>query len=49
MRHATDNCLIGEAFSKSSRVQLLHPPSKFAITWATLKSIAAANPSWKAS
>lgn len=49
MRHATDNCLLGEAFSNSSRVPTLHPPSKFAITWATPRSIAAAKPSWKAS
>lgn len=48
-RHANDNCLLGEAFSRSSRVQTLHPPSKFVSTWATPRSTAAANPNVKAS
>lgn len=48
-RQASESCLLGEAFWSSSWEQMqLQPPSKFAMTWARPRSVAAAKPSLKA-
>lgn len=49
MREATASCLLADALSKSSLVQMhTQPPSKLPMTWARPRRTAAANPSLKA-
>lgn len=49
-RQTTESCLLGEAFWKSSWLQMhMQPPSKFERMWAKARRAAAANPSLKAS
>lgn len=49
MRKATANCLFAEANRYCSLDQTqMQPPSKWAITWASAKRVAAAKPSLKA-
>ena len=49
MRKATANCLFAETCRYCSLDQTqMQPPSKFAITWASVKRVIAAHPSLKA-